>query len=135
MTTVSLGYTIFYVHDVGETLTFFEAAFGLKRRFLTEENDYGELDTGVTTLAFVSLELAESNLGEAGGFLHPGGATPAPASITMVTADVAGAMASAVAAGGRSYVKAAEKPWGQIVGYILGPSNILIEVGTPVAGS
>lgn len=58
MSAVSLGYTIFYVQDVGATVGFFEAAFGLERRMLTPENDYGELETGSTTLAFASLELA-----------------------------------------------------------------------------
>lgn len=41
MTKVSLGYTIFYVDDVAATVSFFEAAFGLDRRFASPENDYG----------------------------------------------------------------------------------------------
>jgi len=105
MSNVSLGYTIFYVHDVAETMAFFEAAFSLERRMLTEENDYGEVETGETTLAFVSLELAQSNLDDAGGFMPPNGAKPAPASITMVTADVAGTVESALAAGGKKYTE------------------------------
>ncbi|MFK7919652.1 MAG: VOC family protein [Ilumatobacter sp.] len=134
MTNMSLGYTIFYVDDVAATVSFFEAAFGLERRFLTEENDYGELDTGATTLAFVSLDLARANLDEAGGFVLPDIAKPAPAAITLVTNDVTAALATVAAAGGRVYTNPVDKPWGQTVAYVLGPSNLLIEVATPVAG-
>lgn len=133
MTKVSLGYAIFYVDDVEATVNFFEAAFGLERRFVTEENDYGEVDTGATTLSFVSLELARTNLDHAGGFVAPDNAKPAPASITLVTSDVAGTVAAAIAAGGRSYTEPVDKPWGQTVAYVLGPSNVLIELATPIS--
>jgi catechol 2,3-dioxygenase-like lactoylglutathione lyase family enzyme len=33
---MKLGYTILYVADVAASLSFFERAFGLKRRFLHE---------------------------------------------------------------------------------------------------
>ena len=133
MTKVSLEYIIFYVDDVAGTVSFFEAAFGLDRRFVTAENDYGEVETGASTLAFVSLELARTNLDEAGGFIPPNEHKPAPASITLVTTDVAGAVAAAIAAGGRTYTDPVDKPWGQTVAYVLGPSNLLIEIATPVA--
>lgn len=132
-TTVSLGYTIFYVADVGETLAFFGAAFDLQTRLHTPENDYGELDTGATVLAFVSLPLAQENLGAAGGFVAPDESQPGAASITLVTEDVEAAVAQALDAGGRRYVDPTEKPWGQTVAYVLGPSNLLIEVATPVS--
>ena len=135
MANVSLGYTIFYVNDVAETVSFFEAAFGLKRRFVTEESDYGEVETGATTLAFVSLELARANLDHAGGFIPPHDTRPAPASITLVTSDVAGTVAAAIGAGGRGYTEPVDKPWGQTVAYLLGPSNLLIEVATAVSES
>lgn len=135
MTMVSLGYIIFYVDDVAGTVSFFEAAFGLDRRFVTAENDYGEVETGATTLAFVSLDLARTNLDGAGGFMLPDEDKPAPASVTFVTTDVAGAVAAATAAGGRTYMDPVDKPWGQTVAYVLGPSNLLIEVATPVAVS
>ncbi|MEM7274078.1 MAG: VOC family protein, partial [Actinomycetota bacterium] len=41
--TVSLGYILSYVPDVPATLAFYEKAFGLAVRFVTEEGDYGEL--------------------------------------------------------------------------------------------
>jgi catechol 2,3-dioxygenase-like lactoylglutathione lyase family enzyme len=58
---MKLGYTIIYVPNVAESLSFFESAFGLSRRFLHESGDYGELETGETTLAFASHELGNAN--------------------------------------------------------------------------
>ncbi len=63
---VSLGYVILCVKDVGASLDFYEKAFGLKRRFFNEDNGkaYGELDTGAACLAFVNLAMAKSSVGE-----------------------------------------------------------------------
>lgn len=133
--TISLGYTIFYVDDVEDTVDFFTAAFGLQKRFVTPENDYGELDTGSTTLAFVSIDLARTNLDAAGGFVLPDREQPAAASITLLTSDVAKTVEAAIAAGGRSYVDPIDKPWGQTVAYVLGPSNLLVEIATPMSTS
>ena len=130
---VSFGYTIFYVPDVAAALSFYEAAFGLERRMLTPEQDYGELATGVTTLAFVSEDLASSNIDAAGGFtrLDPA-APPVGAAITLLTDDVAAVAATAVAAGARSYTEPVLKPWGQTVAYLVDPFGVLIEVATPI---
>ena len=105
----------------------------MQSRLLTPENDYGELETGNTTLAFVSLDLAKTNLDKAGGYITPSETHPCPASITLVTTDVEAALAQATKAGGQLYVEPLEKPWGQTVAYLLGPSNLLIEVATPVS--
>lgn len=131
--TVTLGYTIIYVDDVRSTVDFYTAAFGLDERFVTPEGDYGELDTGATTLAFVSNALAESNLSAAGGFrsLDPGSPPPA-ISITLVTDDVAGVLQAALSAGARRYVDPIDKPWGQTVAYVLDPNGALVEIATPV---
>lgn len=61
---MKFAYTILYVPDVASSLAFFEQAFGINRRFLHESGDYGELDTGATTLAFASRELGKANLPE-----------------------------------------------------------------------
>jgi hypothetical protein len=36
---VNFGYTINYVDEVDKALSFFEKAFDIKRRFLTDEKD------------------------------------------------------------------------------------------------
>lgn len=65
---MKFGYTIIYVQRVDETIKFYEEAFGFKRKFVTPENDYGELETGETILAFATIELANSNF--RGGFMQ-----------------------------------------------------------------
>jgi len=37
---VKFGYTINYVSDVERALSFFEEAFAMKRKFITDEKDY-----------------------------------------------------------------------------------------------
>jgi lactoylglutathione lyase len=129
---MKLGYTIIYVPDVAGSLAFFEAAFGLPRRFLHESGTYGELDTGATTLAFASHELGDMNF--------PGGhvqahesAQPLGFEIALVTDDVPLAHAKAVAAGAKELAAPAAKPWGQVVSYVRCPDGILVELCTPIA--
>lgn len=50
--------------DVAKAVAFYEAAFGLARRFVHETGQYAEMETGSTRLAFASANLAKSNLPE-----------------------------------------------------------------------
>ncbi len=63
-------YTILYVDSVRDTIEFFEKAFGCKRRMIHESADYGELDTGTTTLSFSSKKLM-NQLGKSPGNANP----------------------------------------------------------------
>ncbi len=132
-TPLRLGYVIFYVEDVAATLRFYTDAFGIAEKFARDE--YGELDTGATTLSFVAHSLAHHNLDGVGGFtpVNPS-APPTGASITLITDDVAAATQRAVAAGALPYLEPTVKPWGQTVSYVLDPNGILVEIGTPVGG-
>jgi lactoylglutathione lyase len=58
---MKLGYTIIYVPSVESSLQFFNRAFGMQRKFLHESGDYGELNTGETTLSFASHALGKMN--------------------------------------------------------------------------
>lgn len=128
---MKLGYTILYVPDVASSLRFFETAFGLKTRFLHESGDYGELDTGATTLAFADHALADSNF--PGGHVRAdASAQPLGMEIGLVTGDVAAAHAQAVAAGARELSAPATKPWGQVVSYLRTPDGCLVELCTPI---
>jgi catechol 2,3-dioxygenase-like lactoylglutathione lyase family enzyme len=130
---MKFGYTICYVPDVAASLSFFERAFGFRRRFLHESGTYGELDTGETTLAFAAHALGEMNF--PGGHIEAH-ASPRPLGIEigLVTPDVAAAHAAALAAGARELSPPAQKPWGQIVSYVRAPDGCLIELCTPIAG-
>lgn len=130
---VKFGYTIVYVTDVSDALSFFEKAFDMKRRFVTEENDYGELNTGETTLAFASHELGQSNF--KGGYVNGSiSEKPLGTEIALITSDVHTAHLSAIKHGATELKAPEQKPWGQTVSYVRCPSGILLELCTPVTG-
>ena len=128
---MQLGYTIIYVPDVMQSLAFFEQAFGLKRRFLHESGDYGELETGATTLAFASLDLGRSNLPQ-GFVVASESAQPLGFEIALVTPDVASAHARALQAGATDIKLPEAKPWGQTVSYVRCPDGTLVELCSPM---
>lgn len=128
---VKFGYTILYVEDVTKSIVFYESAFGFKRKFVTPENDYGELETGQTTIAFASTELARSNLKE--GFTESNLANkPFATELGLITDDVKGTVERAEKNGAVVVEAAKEKPWGQTVAYIRDIDGFLIELCTPM---
>jgi len=130
---MKLGYTIIYVPNVADSLTFFENAFGLSRRFLHELGDYGELETGETTLAFASHELGNTNF-PAGFVAASESSKPLGVEIALVTPSVAEAHAKALAAGATELKEPETKPWGQVVSYVRCPDGSLVEICSPVGG-
>jgi catechol 2,3-dioxygenase-like lactoylglutathione lyase family enzyme len=130
---MKLGYTIIYVPNVAASLTFFEDAFGLSRRFLHESGDYGELETGETTLAFASHELGNTNF-PAGFVAASDSNKPLGVEIALVTAAVVEAHAKALAAGATELKEPETKPWGQVVSYVRCPDGTLVEICSPVGG-
>jgi catechol 2,3-dioxygenase-like lactoylglutathione lyase family enzyme len=130
---MQLGYVILYVADVESSVRFYERAFGLSRRFVSPEGDYGELDTGGTTLAMAAATLAASNLASAGGYAELDATAPPPGvSLTLVTADVPAALRLALEAGATPYVDTHDMPWGQTVAYVRDPDGVLVELATPM---
>lgn len=126
---MQFGYTIVYVSDVAASLEFFERAFGLSRRFLHESGGYGELETGVTALAFAQHEVARSNLGR--DYLAAGASSsPLGMEIGLVTDDVKAAYGRAVDAGAEGLAAPIVKPWGQTVAYVRCPDGTLVELCT-----
>ena len=130
---MKFAYTIIYVPSVSDSLAFFEAAFGLSRRFLHEAGDYGELDTGTTTLAFASVELGRANLGTE--FVSAAKSTkPLGIEIAFVVTDVAGAHAKALTADATEISSPVTKPWGQDVSYLRCPDGTVVELCTAPNG-
>lgn len=129
---IKFGYTIQYVNDVEQTVAFYETAFGFSRKFITPEQDYAELITGETTLAFASFELGNTNIKS--GFIA---SSPAEKTLgiehVFVTDDVQGTTATACENGAVLEEAAKEKPWGQTVAYVRDINGFLIEICTPMA--
>jgi lactoylglutathione lyase len=128
---MKFGYTIIYVPDVTASLGFFEKAFGFPLRFLHESGDYGELETGATTLAFASHELGAMNL-PSGYIAANNSAQPLGIEVAFVTQSVVEAHAQALAVGATEVKAPESKPWGQVVSYIRCPDGTLVELCSPV---
>jgi lactoylglutathione lyase len=123
------GYAIAYVQEVERSVSFYERAFGLKRRFVDESGQYAEMETGETTLAFASNELGHSNL--PGGFRENDPTEPpAGVEIAFVAEDVGAAFRSALEAGATKAAEPKTKPWGQTVAYVRDPDGVLVEIGS-----
>jgi lactoylglutathione lyase len=128
---VKFGYTILYVNDVSKSISFYENAFGFTRKFVTPENDYGELSTGETTISFASKELANSNLKD--GFIESDLANkPFATELGFITDNVDEVLAKSKEAGATILQETKQKPWGQTVAYIRDIDGFLIEICTPM---
>ena len=128
---MKFGYTILYVADVKQSLEFYEKAFGLKRKFMDEEESYGEMITGDTALAFANIQLAQSNF--PGGFRkNSPSEQPAAIEIAFVTDEVEAAYEKAIDAGANGIAAPTKKPWGQTVSYVRDINGVLVELCSPV---
>ena len=127
------AYTILYVENVPETIKFYEKAFGFSKKFISPENDYGEIISGETTIAFGSLELGNSNFKN--GFVKmTRNEKPLGIEMAFTTENIESDFQNAINAGATEFVPLAEKPWGQKVGYLRDNNGFLIEVCTPIKG-
>lgn len=128
----NFAYTILYVSDVTKSIKFYEEAFGFVRKFISPENDYGELNTGSTTLSFASISLAKSNLKN--GFEESNLNKPSFGfEIGITTEDVDQTLNTALKAGATIEAEPKKKPWGQTVAYVRDLDGFLVEICTPVA--
>jgi uncharacterized glyoxalase superfamily protein PhnB len=128
---MKFGYCILYVKDVEKTLAFYEKAFKLTRRMLSEKKEYGELETGGTRLAFADASFAASLTPVPHAKIGPE-QPAAPVELGLVTDDVDGAYAAALTAGAVNVKKPEKKPWGQIVSYVRDLNGFLVEICSPI---
>ncbi len=125
------AYTILYVENVIETIEFYEKAFGFNRKFITPENDYGELISGETTIAFASIELGNSNFKN--GFEKISKSEkPIGVELAFTTENIETDFQHAINSGATEFEPLTEKPWGQKVGYVRDNNGFLIEICTPI---
>ena len=130
---VKFGYTILYVEDVQKSIEFYENAFSFSRKFVTPENDYGELITGETTISFASKKLAAQNLKD--GFIESNPEDkPFAMELGFITDNVAELVQKATSFGAILVKEPTQKPWGQIVAYVRDLDGFLIEICTEVQG-
>jgi lactoylglutathione lyase len=126
---MKLGYTILYVDDVRRTVDFYSSAFGLTPKFVHEAGDFGEMDTGTTSLAFC----AKSLLRQMGKSPTSPNADAPCFEIALVTSDVPMAVQRALDAGCRLLQAPEVMSWGQTVAYVADLNGFVVELCTPVA--
>lgn len=125
------GYTIIYVENVKETIDFYEKAFGFQQKFITPENDYGELISGETTIAFASNELGNVNFKN--GFKKSDlSGKPFGVEMAFITDNIETDFKKALEMGASEFEPLTEKPWGQKVGYVRDNNGFLIEICSPM---
>jgi lactoylglutathione lyase len=128
---MSLGWVIVYVDDPGAAAAFYERAFGLKSDFVVPSNEFAQLDTGATKLAFATYTLGEGNF-DGGVRRAELEGQPANVEITLVAGDVDGAYKRALDAGCTSLAPPQDKPQGQRVAYVRDLFGTLVELATPL---
>ena len=128
---IKFGYTILYVEDVEKSIEFYENVFEFERKFISPDNDYGELITGETTLSFASKKLASQNLKE--GFIESSlEDKPFAIEIGFIVENVPEVLQKATSFGALMVAEPVEKPWGQVVAYVRDLDGFLIEICTEV---
>ncbi|MEL7005645.1 MAG: VOC family protein [Bacteroidota bacterium] len=128
---IQYAYTILYVEDVPRTMAFYIDAFGFEQKFITPENDYGEIQSGTTTLAFANYELGQSNFKQ--GFqASTMSEKPFGIELAFTTQEVEKVIKNAIKHGASLLAETVEKPWGQKVGYIRDINGFILEICTPI---
>jgi uncharacterized glyoxalase superfamily protein PhnB len=128
---MKFGYTIVYVSSVTNTLQFYKKAFGFETRFLHESEQYGELNTGETVLAFASHTMGEMNF--VNGYQKTdSSASPLGIELAFVTEEVFEAYSKAISAGATSISEPIIKPWGQTVAYVRDADGVIVELCSPM---
>ncbi len=130
---VQFGYTVVWVPDVKQTVAFYEQAFGLSRRFVTNfgPTTWGEMETGAgTTLAFASQDEADRLFAD--GY-HPNQADAVPAAIlvSLIVTDVRKAWDRAINAGANGRDAPKTEPWGQTVARLRDLNGVLVSLASP----
>tara|TARA_B110001450_G_C17404508_1_gene393133 strand:+ start:238 stop:630 length:393 start_codon:yes stop_codon:yes gene_type:complete len=125
------AYTIIYVKNVTETIEFYKRVFGFEQKFVTPENDYGELISGETTIAFASIELGNSNFKQGFEKINKS-KDPVGVEMAFTTKNIETDFKKAIEEGAIEFESLVEKPWGQKVGYVLDNNGFLIEICTPI---
>jgi predicted enzyme related to lactoylglutathione lyase len=110
------GYVGLYVKDVTRSVSFYEQAFGLARRYVTPQQEYGEMIEKMTKTPASS----RTNT------------PPSGSEISFVTSDVESLYKRAVAAGAVPVEAPNEKPWHQIVSYVRDPDGHLVGICSPL---
>lgn len=124
---VRFSNTVTYVDNVERTVEFFENVFKFKCKFITEEKNFAELDTGDTLLSFASHDLAKNNF-KSDYIKASQRSKPLGVEVTFICNDIHSLHKKALESGAKELRAPHEKPWGQWISHIHCPSGLLLEL-------
>ncbi len=124
---MKLSYIILFVKEIQQSIDFYQNALDLKHKFTHEGNDYAEMQTGETTLAFCTKELAESNI-KAKEHKVSQSDNSSNFQLTFSPSDLKQAYQKALENGAISISPPEIKPWNFEVALIKDPDGHLIEL-------
>lgn len=122
-----LSHVICYVNDLMNALAFYEKVFSFKPKFIYEEKTYAELETGMTTLAFADISLADFNI-PTDYTKHSQSKPPALTELVIKVDNVEDYFQKALQEGAKKIADPIKKPWGETIGYVQDPQGILIAI-------
>lgn len=127
---MKLSHVTLLVKDVPQSVAFYEKAFGLKKGFMHESEQFAEMKADGIALHLAASTAVKANLPL--GFQENSLANlPAGIEVCFLTDDVAAAFATAVDAGAVAYAEPKVMFWGQTIAYVRDLDGILIEIGNP----
>ena len=128
---MKLSYVVMYVQDIEASVAFYQKAFALTHKFTHESGDYAEMDTGATTLAFCSHELAKSVV--SGQYIKATQDMPIGSQITFEPDDVKAAYQHALQAGAKPISAPVVKPWNFEVAMLQDVDGHIVELAKKLA--
>jgi lactoylglutathione lyase len=125
---MKFGYSIIFVDDVTETVAFYERAFGVQAKLVTQA--FAQLDTGTTSIAFGSTENEAKELGAQTFRRNSLDIEPAGAQISFISEDVEADYGRAISAGAHPVYPPKQMPWGQWVSRVRDCNGFLVSIVT-----
>lgn len=137
MPALSFSTTVIYVKDNANTvLDFYQQAFGFTLKYYDENMDFGELETGSTSIMVSSYQAGKIMMGDAFPLKDDGQKNDDGSSnkieLAFLTDDVASAYQKAIGAGATSAKEPVTHPWGQTAAYVYGIEGTLIGILSPL---
>ena len=127
---IKFSHTTFYVKDVTKALKFYKDTFGFEPRFVFEGNQYAELETGETSIAFTDQNFASAHLVK--DFIKNDiNQLPFAFEIAFTVSDVKQYYDKALSVGATNVTEPMQKPWGMLA-YVRDPNGVLIELASPM---
>jgi len=122
---IQLGFVILYTRNVAKKMTFYERAFGLQKKRLTEREVYGEMH-GEVPIQFVQEDFAKVYVPDfvANRPERP----PAAIEIGFLLDDVLAAYQRAIDAGCTSVAPPEKRPWGPTIAFVRDDEGVLVEL-------